>query len=631
MSKRLTASVLSALAIAAPTHAEESTSLPITVTATRFTEPTASVLAPVNIITRKDIEQLHARSLTDVMNTLPGIQVTSYGGRGQQSSGFVRGATSAETLVLMDGVRVNSATMGGFDFSSVPLNQVERVEFIRGARATVYGADAIGGVVNIITRGTQGDRKTTLNGSAGSKGYRNTNAATSFDINDEQHLKLSAGYESEDGYNVHPVIDDLDGSFVNAGEKNGFLGRNAMIDYQNDLNANTKLFSSVHWSRNIAESDGSSSSYNDWITGDLVPAVYEKDETWNQNVVYQLGSKYRQGRYQSELMTSFIDNISYYYPTTSDRYNPESTYDTNQYQANWSNSYQINDAITLGGGVDWRRDILLSDSHSSDGSYFNDDHGRNNTGVYLLTQANWNDITGELSGRVDENQQYGSYDTWQTGLGWSFVPGYRVSARYGTAFRAPTFNDLYYPTDSWGYYGNPDLSPETSRNSEVALEGLSSGINWRVTAYRNDIRNMIQWGNSTPENKDHAQIDGLELEAQFLTGLLQHKVSADFMNPVDKKSGAQLNYRARNTYKWTGSVNWDKWDSSLTANYQSSRYSGNTKLLPYTVWNAGLGYRVTKQLHVGGRIDNLFDKDYVLISGYKPAGQNFYLDASYQF
>lgn len=623
MSKTLTTSILSVLAFAITAHAEETTSeLPITVTATRFAQPTATVLAPVTIVTRKEIDQLHARSLTDVMNTLSGIQVTSYGGRGQQSSGFVRGATSAETLVLMDGVRVNSATSGGFDFSSVPLNQVERIEFIRGARATVYGADAIGGVINIITQGTQGEKKTTLNGSAGSKDYQNADVTSSFDADEKQHLRLSAGYETEDGYNVKPKA-KTGGGYINSQETDGFLGKNAMIDYQNQYTDTTEIFSALHFKQNTVQSDGSTST------------AYKEYETWEQNTIYQLGARYHQDAYQSELNTSFTDNDSYYYqiyPTNGSRYDADSTYKTNQYQATWANTYQLTDIVSIGGGLDWKRDVLLSDSNASGTSFFSDDYGRNNTGVYALTQANWNQWLAELSARSDDNQQYGTHDTWQAGLGWSFLPDYRVSARYGTAFRAPTFNDLYYPGSS---HGNPDLSPETSRNSEVSLEGSSMDVSWRATAYRNDIRDMIQWasvnGSYTPENVGHAQIDGLELEAKFDTGIIQHKISADFMNPVDKETGAQLNYRARNTYKWIGSVNWAQWDASLTAQYQSQRYNGSTELLPYTVWNAGVGYRITNRFHVGGRIVNLFDKDYTLISGYKPAGQSFYVDASYQF
>ncbi|WP_316677258.1 TonB-dependent receptor domain-containing protein [uncultured Tolumonas sp.] len=616
MSKRLTASVLSALVIAAPTHAEESTGLPITVTATRFAEPTASVLAPVNIITRKEIEQLHARSLTDVVKTLPGVEMVSNGGRGQQSSVLVRGTTSAETLVLMDGVRINSRTNGETDFSSIPLNQVERIEFIRGARASVYGADAIGGVINIITRGTTGQNKQTINGGAGSRDYQNLNGSSSFDINPQQHLKLAAGYETEDGYNTRPVTG------VNDGDKHGFLGNNAMLDYQNQVNDNTNVFGALHWTRNTSQSDSSYTGH------------HERDETWDENTNYQLGTKYKKERYQTELNTSLINDNMYYYPDTISREQANSVYQTSQYQISWLNNYQVTDPWTVGSGIDWHRDVLKSGSQSSGSAFFDQDKGRDNVGVYALSQYHWAQWLGELSGRTDDNQQYGRHNTWQAGLGWNFVPEYRLSTRYGTAFRAPTFNDLYTP-----YSVSPNLKPETSKNSEVALEGTTAGVLWRVTGYRNDIDQMIQWASSDPtdpyamwfpENVGRARIKGVELEAEFATGWLNHKISADFKDAQDLENDTPLARRAKRNYKWTGSANWEKWDSSLTGQYQSERFDNSARLAPYSLWDAAVGYHVLPQLRIGGRVDNLFDKDYTVASGYATPERSYYLDFSYQ-
>ncbi len=621
MSKRLTASVLSALTIAAPTHAEESTGLPITVTATRFAEPTASVLAPVNIITRKDIEQLHARSLADVVKTLPGVEMVSNGGRGQQSTVLVRGTTSAETLVLMDGVRINSATNGATDFSSIPLNQVERIEFVRGAHASIYGSDAMGGVINIITRGTTGQNHHSLNGSAGSRDYQNLNGNSSFDISQQQHLKVAGGYETEDGYNVHPVAG------INDGDKHGFLGRNAMLDYQNQLTDNTNVYGAMHWSRNTVQSDGSSVPY---VYNGVTYGGHERDETWEENTNYQLGTKYQKDRYQTEIKTSLINNDMYYYPDTISRDDADSVYKTSQYQVSWLNNYQLTDPWSVGGGVDWRRDVLQSDSESSGTAFFNDDKGRNNVGVYALSQYHWQQWLGELSGRTDDNQQYGRHNTWQAGLGWNFVPEYRLSTRYGTAFRAPTFNDLYTP-----YSVSPDLKPETSKNSEVALEGTTAGLLWRVTGYRNDIDQMIQWtpgsnGQWYPGNVGRARIKGIELEGEFATGWLNHKISADFKDAQDLENDTPLARRAKRNYKWTGSANWEKWDSSLTGQYQSERFDNSARLAPYSLWDAAVGYHVLPQLRIGGRVDNLFDKDYSVASGYATPERSYYLDFSYQ-
>ena len=222
-------------------------------------------------------------------------------------------------------------------------------------------------------------------------------------MNDQQHLKLAAGYESEDGYNVHPVAG------VNDGDKHGFLGRNAMIDYQNQVNETTKVLGAVHFNRNTVQSDGSYTGY------------HERDETWEQTTNYQLGTQFKRDAYQTELMASVIDTEIFYYLDSASRYNPDSTYKTQQYQVSWANNYQMTDDWTVGGGVDWRREVLDSASQVSGESFFDDDKGRNNVGVYALTQYQWEQWLAELSARSDDNQQYGTHNTWQAGLGWNFL------------------------------------------------------------------------------------------------------------------------------------------------------------------------------------------------------------------
>lgn len=142
-----------------------------------------------------------------------------------------------------------------------------------------------------------------------------------------------------------------------------------------------------------------------------------------------------------------------------------------------------------------------------------------------------------MSGRTDDNQQYGRHNTWQIGAGWNFYQDYRLSGSYGTAFRAPTFTDLYYPGAS-----NPDLKPEESDNIELTLEGSAFEAFWRVTAYRNLIDNMLQWDNAayTMSNLGSARLRGIEAETEFTTGMLTHKVSANFSDPEDLDNGQQL-------------------------------------------------------------------------------------------
>ena len=165
MSHRLlVASLLPVAAIAAPQQTEQT----MVVTATRFAEPEASILAPVNVVTREEIEKMQPQSVIEVIRTLPGVEFSMNGGRGQSSTLLVRGGSSAQTLVLVDGVRSGSALSGSTELNQIPVTTVERIEYIRGARASIYGSDAITGVINIITRGQQGDKRHRFNAGAGS-------------------------------------------------------------------------------------------------------------------------------------------------------------------------------------------------------------------------------------------------------------------------------------------------------------------------------------------------------------------------------------------------------------------------------------------------------------------------------
>ena len=250
------------------------------VTATRVAQPASSVLAPINVVTRDEIDRLQAQTVTDVVKTLPGVEVSSYGGRGQITTAKVRGGSASQTLVLVDGVRSASPTVGSTDLNSVPLNQVERIEYIRGSRATIYGSDAIGGVINIITRPDQGTNQHKFNVGAGSNQQRQASFSSASQVGEAGQLKVAGGFDDESGYNVHPVPG------VNDGDRHGHTGYNAMLDYQQGLGNNWDLFGTTRWFRNVGQYDKSSTA-SAWG-----PATHQRNETWIENQSYQLGSRY---------------------------------------------------------------------------------------------------------------------------------------------------------------------------------------------------------------------------------------------------------------------------------------------------------------------------------------------------
>ncbi|QWZ62896.1 TonB-dependent receptor [Aeromonas sp. FDAARGOS 1417] len=590
------------------------------VTATRVAQPASSVLAPVNVVTRDEIDRLQAQTVTDVVKTLPGVEVVSNGGRGQLSSLRVRGGTSSQTLVLVDGVRSASLTAGMTELNNLPLNQVERIEYIRGPRATIYGSDAIGGVINIITRPDKGTNQHKFNIGVGSHQQRQAAFSSASQVGEAGQLKVAGGFDDEEGYNVHPLPG------INDGDRHGHQGYNAMLDYQQALGSNWDLFGTTRWFRNVAQYDRSSAA-SAWG-----PATRQRNETWTENQSYQLGSRYHDDRYLSELRGAFSKQDAYDYQDNSGRDQANTRTYTRQYSLNWVNSLKLSESWTLGGGADWQSDRLDDRSRSSGSTYPVDAKERDNTGLYALAQFDNQIWQGELSGRSDDNEQYGRHNTWQTGAGWRFAEDYRLSARYGTGFRAPTFNDLYYPGS-----GNPNLKPEESKSSELMLDGQTAGVEWRMTGYRNDFEQMIQWapngnGGSSPQNVGKARIEGVELEGEFDTGWLSHRVSAEYKDPKDKVTDKQLQLISRKGAKWITQAQWQQFDGSLSWIYQGERYgnvANTTELGGYSLWNLAVGYKVTPALKVSGKINNLLDKHYQTAVGYPADERAYYVTMDY--
>lgn len=619
MSKLFMAAALLPTAVLAQTPVQSNEVM--VVTANRIEQPASTVLAPVNVISRDEIDRLQAQTVSDVIKTLPGVEVIATGGRGQLSTARVRGGTASQTLVLVDGVRSASLTAGVTELNNLPLNQVERIEYVRGARATIYGSDAIGGVINIITRPEPGTTAHQFNLGAGSHRQRQASFSSANQIGEAGQLKVAGGFDDEEGYNVHPLPG------VNDGDRHGHRGYNALLDYQQGLGERWDLFGTARWFRNQAQYDNSYGA-SSWGAGQ-----HQRNETWTENQSYQVGSRYHDDRYLSELRGTFSRQDAYDYPDDSGRDQANNRTYTRQYNLNWVNNIRLNDAWTLGAGADWQRDELDMRSRSSGSPYPEAAHQRDNTGLYGLAQYDDGTWQGELSGRSDDNEQFGRHNTWQAGAGWRFIDGYRLSARHGTGFRAPTFNDLYYPGS-----GNPTLKPEESKSSELMLDGVLADVSWRLTGYRNDFEQMIQWapgsgGLWTPQNVGRARIDGAELEGEFDTGWLSHRLSLEYKDPKDRQSDKELQRIARKNAKWVVQGEWEQFDGSITWLYQGERYAdpANTQLMGgYSQWDLALGYRPAASWKVAGRVSNLFDKQYETTPGYPADGRTYYVTVDYR-
>lgn len=581
----LAMSVASLLPYASFSQAQElSTDETVIVTANRFEQSLDSIITPVEVVTREDIDAIQAKSLSEVLQRLPGIQISATGGYGQSQSIFVRGTNSSHVVVLIDGVRTGSATLGSPNISGIPLTGVQRIEYIRGSRAVMYGADALGGVINIITSNDQ--EEVMLSTSVGSDNYWQGNIAIAHKASDKLHFSVSTSATRTDGFSAKSTPGDED--------DDGYESQNvtANMKYQ----ANDVLTFGFQGLYHVGEVD-----YD--------PQDANKDETIYNAVVY---ADYSSEQLFSKLAVSNNRDKSqdYYY---------SSLYQTDRTAIAWSNLYRIDEVFALGGGIDWYRDDV------SDSSVDYIESKRDNMAVYLSSYASTNEVDAELAVRFDDNERYGEYTTWQAGAGWRFLPHYRLTASAGTAFKAPTFNNLYYPGG-----GNANLKPEESTNYEIAIDANYDWATIRLGAYRNEITNLIVgW---PAENTEEAEINGVELTGEFYTGPLLHTVSFEYLDPKDKASGKQLARRAKDNYKWNISYIRDGWIADLSYLYQGDRIDTNDELMEsYNLVDFALSYEFQNGVVMRGKIANLFDENYVLASDYNTQERSYFGTLEYRF
>ncbi|GAA5190361.1 TonB-dependent receptor domain-containing protein [Ferrimonas gelatinilytica] len=611
-------------------EAESSPIERMVVTGDRFAQAPESVLAPITVIDRADLDRLQAKSLAEVLRTLPSVSINQYGGRGQNATVSVRGATSAQTLVLIDGMRIASGAIGPVNINAFPLAQIERIEFIRGARASLYGSEAMSGVINIITR--DGAEGTALTLGAGSFERIEASARHQQSLAGGT-LKAVLAYEDEAGYNVHPVPG------VNDGDRHGFTGKSALLSYANPVAERVALYGALRWFENVSQYDNSSLGNPAWG----MPDRRERKENWIESLDLQLEARYQGEHWQSQLQAQVSDSQSYDYLDNGGRQTAPDRAHLRQHNLAWLNRYRVSDSVSLSGGADWRRESLRGDSRYLDwftGTPLPFDEGslnRDNTGLFALGRWEQDGHSAEASVRSDDNAQFGRHNTWQLGGRWAASGQVSLVAMVGTAFRAPSFYDLYYPG-----FSNPDLRPESSDNWELALEASWIGADWRLGGFRQKAEDLIQFdlASNRPENLGHAVIDGVEMEVTFVTGPVEHQLSYSWRDSEDRDSGKQLVSSARHNGKWALNANWQRINVSANLVYRGSRYgdaANSVELDPYFLVSAAASYHLDEAWVFRLRVENLFDETYLTIADtfsggdYPGQGRSLSGQVSYRF
>ncbi|MEI2267488.1 TonB-dependent vitamin B12 receptor BtuB [Erwinia sp. CGal63] len=590
-------------------------------TANRFAQPVSSVLAPTTVVTREEIDRWQAKSVADVMRRLPGVDIAQNGGLGQQTSLFIRGTNSSHVLVLVDGIRLNQAGIGGSsDLSQIPVSLVQRIEYVRGARSAVYGSDAIGGVVNIITgRERPG---TTLTAGVGSNGYQAYDGSTQQMLGDNTRVTLAGNYTYTKGYDVVANYPDALGN-ERQKDRDGFMSKTLYGSIEQQINDEFSGFLRGYGYDNRTAYDG----YSTYVKPDTyVDTRQLYSQTWDG------GLRFNNGIYSSQLVASYSHSKDYNYSPDLGRYDSSATLDdSQQYNLQWGNNIALGNG-SVSGGVDWQKQSIEPGT-----AYIAESREVRNTGIYATAQQAFGSLTLEGAVRGDDHSEFGWHETWQTSGAWEFAPGYRFIASYGTAFKAPTLGQLY---GSFG--GNRDLDPEQSKQWEGGFEGLTGPVTWHLSGYRNDIDHLIDYNNATSSyyNVSKASIKGVEASASFDTGPVSHTLSYDYTDARNGETNEILLRRAKQQVKYQLDYALYGFDWSVSYYYLGQRYdkeysqnaSGNlVKLGGVSLWDLAVSYPVTSRITVRGRIANLFDKDYETVYGYQTPGREYYLSGSYTF
>lgn len=594
----------------------------LSVTANRFQEPSSSILAPITVVEREQIDRWQSNSVIDVLRRMPGIDVGQNGGIGQQSSIFVRGTNSNHVLILVDGVRLNQANVSGSsDISQIPLSLVQRIEYIRGPRSSVYGSDAIGGVINILTeRKTEGG---TLNATMGSHGYQEYDGSIKQKVGDRTTLTAAGSYLYTKGYDVeangntggHPQPD-----------RDGFMNKSLWLGVNHDVNDDVSLYARAYGFDNRTAYDAYYDSYNKTLTD--TRALFSR--------TYDGGVKFHRDNYSSSLNASYNYTKDYDYDPRYGRYGKGSRFtNSEQYNVQWGNHLLLGNG-SIGGGVDWQRQSVKEGSNG----FPNKEHF-DNTGLYLTGQQKLGNVIAEASVRSDHHSEYNWHTTWQSNLAWEFVEGYSVIGGYGTAFKAPNLNQLYVDNPLWNLEGNLNLKPEESKQWEGGFEGLTGPLAWRVTVYRNDIENLIVYKSAKPvdtyENIGKALIKGAEFTGEMDTWVFHHTFNYQYIDARNKETHQRLERRARQQLKYQLDWQVEKLDMGVTYQYIGQRTdkdygtNENVSLGGVSIWDLTASYPITSHLSIRGRIANLFDKDYETAYGYRTPGREYFLTGSYNF
>lgn len=587
------------------TDPAETTLSPITITATRTEKETNLVSSTV--IKRADIERLQVNSVEEALRGIAGVNMTNTGGLGKGTAIFLRGTDPSHILVLIDNVRVGSVTAGTTAFESLPITEIDSIEVIRGAKSSLYGSEALGGVIHIHTRkGANTAFKPTLSASIGSHNrYRYSGGVSGQKDNTWYNLNLS--HEQTQGFDAKSggLTPDNDGYSNHSGSFR--LGHNFSDRLLIEANA---LYAAGH---------------NEY---DITPFWGVGDEFAKNTYVQQVFGG------QIKFKATDFWTMTFKAGESRDRYNDKSIYagifDSSRFSSSFQNDFTLAKDHLLTVGYDFLADEVSSTEKFSTSQ-------RDNHAGFAQYQGQLDGHQLNLGVRFDHNQQFGDYTTWNAAYGYQFLDAFNITASYATAFKAPTFNSLYWPASPW-YSGNPNLSPERSKNYEVGINGKHDWGSWAVNFYQIDIKDLIAFDSttSTPNNISSARIRGMDAtaNAQILGFNVQGNLT--LLDPENKENGINhgkvLLRRAQQIFRLDVDKRIDNFSAGASFRAEGRRFDNiaNTqRVAGFATLDLRAEYTLFNQLTLQAKVNNILNKQYQTVKGYNTDDLNVFFTLRY--
>ena len=608
----------------------------IIVTESRIPTIVSESLSSISIIEREDIERYQASDLYDLMSRLTSVSLLRSGSRGSLTNLFVRGNESDHTLILVDGIRIGTASAGSATLGLIDTNTIERIEVVRGPKSSLYGADAIGGVVNIITRDAADMDSLRVKSSFGSNGTKETTLSAGT-IQGKSSYSVVLNTYKTDG-----IDSTYDTSFLH-GDKDGHENDSIALRYGYEISDDAKFNLSYNSNDSETDYDASCSKWEQVLdeNGESVigangwPEWREEESDcyiYNQAKITSLSSSLElniNDYWSSNLQLGrSTDDAEEFSPNADlSLYDLKGVFNTTKTEGTWLNLFKLEDNSLLTLGLDYLKDELDALTAFPVDS-------RDNKAAFLQYKFQSKDSDVIFGARRDDNEQFGEHTTVSILAGENVTDNIRLNFSFGEGFKAPTFNDLYWPGNN---KSNPNLLPEKSKNVEVGLKANWDVASLDMAIFKNQLENLILFGSNGPENTSEAEIKGLEVSLNAQLAGWQFGLAGTVMSPKDMSTGDLLRKRAQRSATLDGDYSIENYGFGFSVHSQSHSFDvvnfSRVRLGGYTTLSLRSNFNFNDNWSAKFNINNLTGKEYVTSAGflgnYRSMGRELFFTVEY--